>query len=41
MKILIFVLATVFLGACASKPPADPGGKWAKQAEMMDNSLFY
>ncbi len=26
--------------ACASKPVSDPGGKWAKQTEMIDNSLF-
>ena len=30
----------VLLSACASKPVNDPGGKWAKQAEMVDNSLF-
>ncbi|MCE7027390.1 hypothetical protein [Jiella avicenniae] len=30
----------VLASACASKPVDDPGGKWAKQAETVDNSLF-
>ncbi|NDW05722.1 hypothetical protein [Jiella pacifica] len=30
----------VLVSACASKPVNDPGRKWAKQAEMVDNSLF-
>ncbi|WP_167591736.1 hypothetical protein [Jiella endophytica] len=44
MPRLPFLLAIVIvagtMAACASKPVNDPGGKWAKQAEMVDNSLF-
>ncbi|MBO0664087.1 hypothetical protein [Jiella flava] len=34
------LVSLVALPACATKPVNDPGGKWAKQAESLDNSLF-
>ncbi|MBO0903856.1 hypothetical protein [Jiella sonneratiae] len=38
--ILLCAAGLFVVTACASKPVSDPGGKWAKQAEMIDNSLF-
>jgi type IV pilus biogenesis protein CpaD/CtpE len=41
LRAALFLLAALSLAGCASKPVNDPGGKWAKQAETLDNSLFY
>lgn len=37
----LFLLAALSLAGCATAPVDDPGGRWAKQAQSLDNSLFY
>ncbi|MBB4002373.1 MAG: hypothetical protein V7704_05150 [Aurantimonas endophytica] len=41
IRLALFLLAALSVAGCATKPVNDPGGKWAKQAEQLDNSLFY
>lgn len=41
LRLAIFLLAALSVAGCASTPVDDPGGRWARQAEQLDNSLFY
>ncbi len=41
LRLALFLLTALSVAGCASKPVNDPGGKWARQAQTLDNSLFY